>query len=319
MWANKIIPLTAWRMGLQNYISPSFRAHPCQLSVSVFASLSCQTPEKNRSLALYFTFFVTWNPEFFRFRDTHHHWFLFFLRRDKCWSNWKFCLQSRLTYSNLLRRKAQFHASVHQLYCLQNLGWSQQQDNNSVFPWLLNVYSGQKCEKKVWCLPMPVCTLIKQWTRINWYFSPLYLYIVRVVVKAINICNSSNHEQIWKRKHIDIVEFPHVAIVLSHLLGTLAWQGIAGHIRCSGCWLLCKWIQTVCCLCNQLLYLAVECRQPHLHYLKHICVFTLLQKWIGVTNIKKGGSSITLCCLNSILRMYIQSRIKQLWFNPGRL
>lgn len=243
MWANKIIPLTAWRMGLQNYISPSFRAHPCQLSVSVFASLSCQTPEKNRSLALYFTFFVTWNPEFFRFRDTHHHWFLFFLRRDKCWSNWKFCLQSRLTYSNLLRRKAQFHASVHQLYCLQNLGWSQQQDNNSVFPWLLNVYAGQKCEKKVWGLPMPVCTLSKQWTRINRYFSPLYLYIVRLVVKAIDICNSSNHEQLWKRKHIDIVEFPHVAIVLSHLLGTLAWQGIAGHIRCSGCWLLCKWIQ----------------------------------------------------------------------------
>lgn len=77
MWANKIIPLTAWRMGLQNYLSPSFRAHPCQLSVSVFASLSCQTPEKNRSLALYFTFFVTWNPEFFRFRDTPHHWFFF--------------------------------------------------------------------------------------------------------------------------------------------------------------------------------------------------------------------------------------------------
>ena len=123
---------------------------------------------------------------------------------------------------------AQFHASVH--HCIARRVW----DGHSNKPITLYfqdswMFMMDKSVKKVWGLPMPVCTLhlCKQWiiTYIHFtvavpdkaiFFSPLY--IVRVMVKA-RLSIRDKDMKIWvmnSEMGIDIVEFPHVAFVLSH-------------------------------------------------------------------------------------------------------
>lgn len=179
---SRILVISGWLKFFNNQIKNPV-VHPI---IARFLKLPDTWEE---TLAVYFAFFVDsfetglpepeWVPvnyqEFFLsflgqatswlewscwiFRDSHHHWFLF-LRREKCWSNWKFCLQSSLTYltfSEVRRNRLSFmHLFIN---CIACKVW----DGHSNKPITLYfrgswMFMLDKSVKKVSGLPMPLCT-----------------------------------------------------------------------------------------------------------------------------------------------------------------